>query len=83
MEKNKQSKPKTKTSMSTEKKVQTTAQSPFCPFCCSAGLPRASKGILPAHLLLASPFSGIDTPVFRLVTSFTGCYQDIQHNLRP
>jgi hypothetical protein len=81
MEKNKKS--KTKMKMKTEKKGRATAQSPFGLFCYSAGLPRAAKGILPALLLLASPFSGIDTPVFSLMTSFTGCHQDIHHNLRP
>jgi hypothetical protein len=81
MEKNKKSKTEMKTKR--EKKDRATAQSPFGLFCYSAGLPRASKVILPALLLLASPFSGIDTPLFSLITSFTGCFQDFHHNLRP
>jgi hypothetical protein len=81
MEKNKKSKTKMKTK--TEKKSRATAQSPFGLFWYSGGLSRAAKSILPALLLLASPFSGIDTPVLSLMTSFTGCYQDLHHNLRP
>jgi hypothetical protein len=81
MEKNKKSKTKMKTK--TEKKGRATAQSPFGLFCYSGGLSRAAKSILPALLLLASPFSGTDTSMFSRMTSITGCYQDIPYTLRP
>ena len=54
---------KTKTKAKAEKKGRAMAHS-WWPFRCSTGLPRASKAILPALLLLAAPFSGTDTYVF-------------------
>jgi hypothetical protein len=74
MEKNKEL--NTRTNAKAQMKCRATAQSPFAPFRCGAS-------ILPALLLLASPFSGTDTSMFSRITSITGCYQDIPYTLRP
>jgi len=55
---------KLKTTMKLGSEQDRAAQWHLTPFRYNAGLPRASKGILPALLLLASPFSGADTTVF-------------------
>jgi hypothetical protein len=67
---------KTRTNPKAQKKCRATAQSPFGPFRCGAS-------ILPALLLLASPFSGTDTSIFSRMTSPTGCCQDISYTSRP
>jgi hypothetical protein len=74
MEKNKEL--NTRTNTKAQKKFRATTHSPFAPF-------RYSASILPALLLLASPFSGTDTPMFTRITSITGRYQDIPYTLRP
>jgi hypothetical protein len=74
MRENKES--KTKTNTKAQKKCRTTVQSPLGPFRCGGS-------ILPALLLLASPFSGTNTSMLGRMTSITGRYQDILYTLRP
>jgi hypothetical protein len=78
MENNKE--PKTKTKTKAQKKARAMAQS-WSPSRCSAGWRSASKGILPALLLLAAPFSGADTPAFSHMKDLNSGLEQCRHYL--
>ena len=78
MENNKEAKTKTKTKA--EKKGRAMVQS-WGPFRCGTGWPKASRGILPALLLLAAPFSGTGTPVFGHLKHLNSGLEQCRHYL--